>query len=252
MFRLFGTKTAIMILGVVVALTLPGDAAADDARARADKALKDGQTLFTLKDYPGALERYREAESLNPGAEVELNLGRTLDAMGREAEAASYYDRFLTRQGPEVEGDGTAPIRKRLAALRRQLARLTVEGDAPGAAVELDGKAAGTLPLARTLYLAPGKHRVEISADGQVLVKRAVTVAAGKQITVTVAKPTAIQPRQLDTPLVPKAKPIYKRWWFWTIVGAAVTGAVVGGVVASQTGGSEWLPSGDSGSIRLY
>lgn len=241
-----------LLATVVASVCLPSDAEAQDARARADKALKDGATLFTLQDYPGALERFREAASLHPGAKVELHMGRTLDAMGREAGAATYYARFMARQGPEVEGDGTAPIRERLAELRRRLARVRVEGPAPGAAVEVDKKAVGSLPLPGALFLAPGKHRVRVSADGRVLVDRALTLAAGGQVTVTVPRPVAVQPRQLDTPLVPRARPIYKRWWFWTIVGVAVTGAVVGGVAASQTGGSEWLPSGDSGRVRLY
>jgi tetratricopeptide (TPR) repeat protein len=30
----------------------------------------------------------------------------------------------------------------------------------------------------------------------------------------------------------PSRLPVYKRWWFWTIIGAVVVGATVGGVVA--------------------
>ena len=29
-----------------------------------------------------------------------------------------------------------------------------------------------------------------------------------------------------------RGKPIYKRWWFWTLIGAAVAGAAVGTAVA--------------------
>jgi len=36
-----------------------------------------------------------------------------------------------------------------------------------------------------------------------------------------------------DTRPSPKRTPIYKRWWFWTLIGAAVAGATAGTVVAA-------------------
>ena len=41
--------------------------------------------------------------------------------------------------------------------------------------------------------------------------------------------------------------PIYKKWWFWTIVGVAVVGGTVGGVVAGTSGGDDWLATGADG-----
>ena len=43
------------------------------------------------------------------------------------------------------------------------------------------------------------------------------------------------------------AVPIYKKWWFWTIIGVAVVGGTVGGVVAGTTGGDDWVATGADG-----
>ncbi len=36
----------------------------------------------------------------------------------------------------------------------------------------------------------------------------------------------------------PAAVPVYKRWWFWTAIGAAVVGGVVAGFLGASAGGT--------------
>jgi hypothetical protein len=46
-------------------------------------------------------------------------------------------------------------------------------------------------------------------------------------------------------PPPPRSKPIYKRWWFWTLIGAAVAGAAVGtaaGMTHSSGPGTDYGP----------
>ena len=38
----------------------------------------------------------------------------------------------------------------------------------------------------------------------------------------------------------PAVTPIYKKWWFWTIVGAVVVGGTVGIIAGTQGGTEEW------------
>ncbi len=69
--------------------------------------------------------------------------------------------------------------------------------------------------------------------------------------------PTAVPPAAVTAPgKVPPAggaktsRPIYKKWWFWTAIGVVAAG-VTAGVVASQTGGSDRVPSGELGGFSF-
>jgi tetratricopeptide (TPR) repeat protein len=41
-----------------------------------------------------------------------------------------------------------------------------------------------------------------------------------------------------------ESKPIYKRWWFWTIVGVAVVGSAATAAAVTMSGGDDWRPTG--------
>lgn len=51
-----------------------------------------------------------------------------------------------------------------------------------------------------------------------------------------VAVPTAMVP----TDMAPIRRPVYKRWWFWTITGVAIAGATVGVVLGSLQHSSDF------------
>jgi hypothetical protein len=48
--------------------------------------------------------------------------------------------------------------------------------------------------------------------------------------------PTTVPVGPTSTPVPPpppRSTPIYKRWWFWTLIGAAVAGATAGAVAGT-------------------
>ena len=250
-------RRALAALLAAIILSLPLTLSAEGLRAQADEAFREGYALYSKKDYEGALDRFLKANKLYPSYKIDLTIGYTLDALGRRAEAAGYFELFLGGAGSAANPEIVRKVRRRLRELSRDLARVTVDCPVRGAEVSVDGRDAGRTPLAHALYLAPGEHRLKVAGEGQVLFDRAITMARGGHTILTIPRPVVNRP---PAPVVvltsrapaPRARPYYKRWWFWTAVGTVVLGAVVGGVVASQTGGSGWLPSGDSGSIRLY
>jgi hypothetical protein len=85
----------------------------------------------------------------------------------------------------------------------------------------------------------PAKGRVLLSfvrvrcLDGQIIGQRAETADAGQEASVArrallgLWPPPAVPARQVES------RPIYKRWWFWTTIGAAVVGGTVAAVLAT-------------------
>jgi hypothetical protein len=67
-----------------------------------------------------------------------------------------------------------------LVELGQSLGTLTIESDAIGAEVQVDGKAIGVVPLGRTLHLEPGSHEVRVTAGERPSYVEKITIAAGK------------------------------------------------------------------------
>ena len=105
--------------------------------------------------------------------------------------------------------------------------RLQVTASPEGVDVEVDGKPLGRAP--QSAELAIGEHVVRLSKAGYVEEVRKVTVKTGLTT-------------ELNVKLIPVAEaqrragggPIYKKWWFWSVIGAAVAGVVVPSVLLTR------------------
>lgn len=127
--------------------------------AEARELFGRGNRAFAAKDYGRALRLYRRARAVYPSYKLELNIGSTLDALGRRADAATHLERFLGAAGSSDPPRIVSGARARLRELRRTLASVRVQAD-DEASLRVDGKPAA---LAERIYLDPGSHRIEIS-----------------------------------------------------------------------------------------
>jgi hypothetical protein len=80
----------------------------------------------------------------------------------------------------------TSPKRYDAVVMTPARAGLTIEGGPPGGRLRIDGKAAGTLPLAEPLSLCPGEVQVEVRAGGRPVWLSRETLAAegGSRLTI--------------------------------------------------------------------
>jgi tetratricopeptide (TPR) repeat protein len=232
-------------------LQLPVASRADSPRERAAQLLRAGNQLHDRGDYPGALQKYREAKNLYPSFKIDFNIGITLDAMGRSIEAAELLDRFLRRAASAADPAIVSAARRRLEGLRHRLASLSVRCALRGATVAVNRAPVGQTPLDGPIFVQPGAHRLEVRADGHEPFDSTFTLERGTDREIVVAlRALALAPLQPLPPARPPATPIYKRWWFWTVIGVVVAGGVTGAVVATQRGeGSSRVPAGELGTI---
>ena len=254
--------------GLVLALLLVGSpraGRAEDPRELARQLVVEGNQLLTNGACALALTRFERAKTLYPASfKIEVNLGSAKECLGELPAAAEHFERFLKRADlgklPEMVGGIVA----KLEGLRKKLARITLNCSADGAEVHIDGKLIGKTPLEYEPYLMPGAHRFIVRKAGQLPLDRQLKVSAGDRIEIIVpwglvpvvrpaSQPASISVAPPDTSDEPASRtpPVYKRWWFWTVIGVAVAGAVTAGVVATQVGGSDRLPAGALGNMSL-
>ena len=76
-----------------------------------------------------------------------------------------------------------------------------------------------------------GARRVQVVVDDHVPLERWVVIRDGETTTLAVT--------QVREPV----EPIYKAWWFWTLVGIAAAGGATGAVFALRSGDSPGSPN---------
>jgi tetratricopeptide (TPR) repeat protein len=220
-----------------------------DRRARAEALLREGNGLYDRGEFRAALERYRAARDLYPSFKIDFNIGIALEALGHSIEAAEQLERFLRRAALADEAI-VGSARRRLEALRRRLASVDISCNVDGATIRVDGAPVGRTPLEGRVYLRPGEHRVEARAAGHAPYRRTLDLAAGdhRGLTATLRRVELRATPPLPLPPAPAARPIYKRWWLWTLVGTAIAGGAVAAIVASTRPGTR-VPTGELGTI---
>lgn len=141
------------------------------------------------------------------------------------------------------------------AAMEAIAGFLTVTADVEGAAIYVDGELKGVAPQSQ-LVLTPGSHELSVRKDGYERFTQTAVVALGReQVVAARLSPLGVaradEPRQVrlspsargssEAPLAGTATrledeptPLYKRWYVWAGVGAAVA---VGAVFAFREGG---------------
>ena len=220
--------------------------------------MREGNSLIDAGDCTAARSRFQRAKAAYPTSyKVEVNIGTALECLGKVADAATRFEIFL-EHADAADRDMIQGVLARVTALRKRVGRIVVTCPAGASArVVVDGAES---PLRGLAYAAPGRHGIA-AVCGEERHTRQVQLAAGEQhqIKISAGQPKpdlAIVPTSAPVdeprPSSPEpATPVYKRWWFWTIIGAVVVGAAVGGAVAATTGGSDRMPQGEAGHISM-
>lgn len=169
-----GASLALLVLALTAAAPAWAANPSDEGCNQDDECRShfvNGKSLYKQQDYTSALKEFQVAYDRRQTPILLINIGRTLQKLGRPKEALDYYLRCREAAKTDTE------LQKKL-----------------------------------DVYIP----------ETQALVGSPTPVAA--------AEPT---PAPLTAPLTPveKPKPFYKKWWFWTIIGVGVAGAVATGVV---------------------
>jgi hypothetical protein len=132
----------------------------DDAKNRplAAALMTEGVRRLQAQQLEQALANFLEAYARFPSPKILLNIGSTLRDMGRHADAANTYQRYLA--DPATGPERIAEVKQLLVQLDEQLTVLTIRVVPRGSEVSID--AGPFIPVGATLQtrVRPGLHLV--------------------------------------------------------------------------------------------
>lgn len=134
----------------------------------------------------------------------------------------------VRRSSENATGDETtliANMRKaavELLAPELFLGTIEVQAGQPGVSIVVDGRLAGTTPLANNrIDVAVGRHAIEATGEGLVPFSDFVEVRYGEVVPISIQLPD-------NTVFVGGATPFRNRWWPWTLAGTGLVATGLG------------------------
>lgn len=240
------------MIGLLCALQL---AAAPPTGRTADyetaaKLYQEGKVRAAARAFEAGWEKHRQPAFL-------FNAATSWQRAHKPVRAINLYEEFAARW-PQKAARGRAALDKLARSVGRDHGRVAVQARPRGATVELEGRIIGSARWVRA-----GQVSIRVSHEGFVADERAVTVGAGQRVvlaidlrrqTVVVADPAPDpivgapgEPAPIEEPVVVEEADFTTSWWFWTAVGAVVTGTALALALTLGTDKEQAAPPADWG-----
>ncbi len=187
-------RSAIVPVALSLALLIPRPSLAqstpeptDEQRQAAREAYSRGQALYREGRYEDSVAAFEEAYSLIPNPVVLLGIAQSRRGAGDIAGAIEALERYLAERPSAPD---RADIEARLEQLRAMPGTLVVRTEPSGATLLVDGEERGVTPA--ELELAPGSHRVALTAEGHAAQEQTIELAPGgrQELALTLAEQT--------------------------------------------------------------
>jgi hypothetical protein len=171
---------------LVAALLAPALAFAQPAtgdKVDAQSLMQSGVKLLEAKDYLGALAIFKTAYERFPSAKILLNIGTTLKLLGREADAANAYQRYL--DASDTDPKRRAEVQKLLDKIDAQVGRVDIKATPSDSAITVDDDDWLNVVRASTWRLAPGHHAITARKDGYTPATKSIETTAGESASIS-------------------------------------------------------------------
>jgi len=219
---------AALAAAVVLALGAHATAHAGDKKHN-DKArahFETGTAYFRLEKYPEALQEFEQGYLEKQDPAYLFNIAKCHRQLGRSAEAMRFFRRFVN------ETPNGHPQRAQAEQALRELEGTTAPAPPfvpppppPSTSPPAPPRSA---PPAPSVAAGPAAVSPMPPAPSFVASPLAPPPVASAMVVSAPAPEVAAAPEPTN------GRPVYKKWWFWTLVGAAVVGGILVGVAASS------------------
>jgi hypothetical protein len=159
----------------------------DEVRKEASARFRRGVELFQEGAFRAALVEFQRAYDIAPDFRLLYNIGQAQVQVQDYLGANQSYERYLTDGGSEVDAARREEVEMALTALRERVARLVIRVDRDGADVFVDDLRVGTSPMAGTVAVNLGRHRVYARMADGAAGEKVIDVAGGDLLEVDLA-----------------------------------------------------------------
>jgi hypothetical protein len=155
----------------------------------AQSLMQSGVKLLEAKDYLGALAIFKTAYERFPSAKILLNIGTTLKLLGRDADSANVYQRYL--EANDTDPKRRAEVQKLLDKIDTLVGRVALTVTPSDAIVSIDDDDWLHVVHAATWRLAPGHHAITARKLGYTPATKSIEASAGESAAISL-EPTEI------------------------------------------------------------
>jgi len=219
--------------------TIPISAQADDA-VTAKAKYESGVRHFDLSEFEPALADFKEAYRNKPDPAFLYNIAQCHRRLGHTDDAIAFYQSYLRR----------APDAKNREEVERRISELDTIRGAGDASIA--GSSSGKPLPPPTAVKAPKKPEPENTVPPSTSATQPNTVPttpSEAHAAATPATSAALDFSSHDQAAQESRSPIYKKWWFWTAVGAVAAGTAAVVTIMAERDPTK-IPSSGLGAQR--
>ena len=277
-------RLALLVLGALLPLFLASSVAhAQDVKAQAKQHFSAGEARFKAGDYRAAITEFAAADSLVPSPILSYNIGLCHERLGEDELAVQRYRDYLGRR---PDASNRAQVEERIQQAEQRIAARKAPAPAPigppaptpapigppapqpavQPAPPVEGPAAprppGEGPAAPSAPPSTGGGAPIDDGLAKRLPPRAQpsgdlgALSASTRGDAEAAPSPATAPQTLPGPTSPvenekhssNARPLYKEWWFWAVVGVS---AIIVIDMASGSSSNTKMGATPSGAVLL-
>lgn len=195
------------------------------------KHFRQGIADFDGGYYREAIDKFQAAMKLYPSPKIHTRIALCHVWLGNFLKALEHYELFLKEFTTEPDNEADRRLRrdvetKEVPKLLKMIAHVKIVMEAPpGAEIRINGHPVGVAPVSRVFRLEAGPIAVSATHGGHHEFRRDLNVGRGESAEVAIIL-LRIKPKVVKVTV--RATPVYKRWWFWTVIGAVVAGGTAG------------------------
>lgn len=180
-------KTTSRLLPLIIVGTMTFSTFAYAADPEVEARFKKGVELYNEADFRSAAVEFRRAYEKGKNFKILYNIAQCEFQTTNYVAALEAFEKYLAEGGAQIPAARRTEVETEIPKIKARIATVTIKANVPGATIVVDDQTIGTAPLASTIPMNAGHHKIIARMDGWREGVKTVEVAGGESTTVDVA-----------------------------------------------------------------